>query len=128
MWWLALVSDKNFLVSDLVFDRKGKSNLAQAFFDTGIDIYIQLSKRNIEENGTEVAKRAMETNKIAHFAKILSSDYLADITATTDPEYKLRLMKTCLFNHFTVVALQKCSPYTQFFREKIGMYGNLCMN
>lgn len=75
-----------------------------------------------------MAKKAVETNKLAHFAKILSNDYLADISETTDPEYKLRLMKTCLFNHFTVVALQKCSSYTQYFREKIGMYKNVFVN
>lgn len=111
----------SFSFSDLVFDRKGKSDLAQALFDTGVDIYIQLSKRNIGDNGTEVGKRAVEDNKLAHFTKILSNDYLTDITRDTDPNYKLRLMKTCLFNQYTVIALQKHSTFTQYFRTKIGM-------
>lgn len=104
----------------MVFDRKGKSDLAKAFFDTGVNIYIQLSKRNIGDNRTEVAKQAVDNNKLAHFTKILSNDYLAEITHETDSDYKLCLMKSCLLNYYTVVALQKHSPFTQLFRTKIG--------
>lgn len=83
-------------------------------------MYIKLSKRNIGENGTEAGRQAVESNKMAQFVKILSNDYLTEITVATDPDYKLRLMKTCFFNYYTVVALQKHSVYTQYFRTRIG--------
>lgn len=88
-----------------------------------MDNYIQLAKRIIPDNDTTESKvRVTENDNLGVFVKIISNKFITDVDEKTDPQYTLRIMKSCFLNYYSVVALRKYSTYTQYFNEKIRLF------
>lgn len=81
---------------------------------------IQLEKHVIFDNETIGSKiKVKRIDKQAVFVKIILGNYMGEIDGKTDPQHRLRIMKSCILNQYTVVVLKKYSTYTRLVNEKI---------
>lgn len=98
-------------------------DFAENLIETGDESNIQLAKHVIFDNDTtDSTIRLKRIDEQALFVKIILNNYIGEIDNMTDPDYRLRIMKSCILSHYTVVVFKKYSLYTQYFNEKIRLY------
>lgn len=116
--------------TDLHWLVRGTSHVqfSKTLIESGVDNYIQLAKRIIPDNDTSESKvRVTKNGNLGVFVKIISNQFITDVDEKTDPNFTLRIMKSCFLSYYSVVALKKYSTYTQFFNEKIRMFVSVCI-
>lgn len=114
-----------YFFTDLHWLIRGTSYIqfTKTLTESGVDNYIQLAKRIIPDNDTSESKvRVTQNSNLGVFVKIISNHFITDVDEKTDPNYTLRIMRSCFLSYYSVVALKKYSTYTQFFNEKIRMF------
>lgn len=110
----------NYILDLVVF--VNNKDFAGNLIATGSKRNIQLAKHVIFDGDTNKIVRVKRLDNQALFVKIVSERYIGEIDNITDPQYRLRLMKSCIYNHYTTVILEKYSMYTQHVNERIRWY------
>lgn len=111
-----------FLYSDLVI-LVNNADFAKNLIETGSESNIRLAKHVIFDNDTvDSTIRVKRVDKQAVFVKVILKNYIGEINNNTDPDYRLRIMKSCILNQYTVVVLKKYSTYTQYVNERMRRY------
>lgn len=82
--------------------------------------YLELYKLAVQEKDANERIAQIQHNKqYAVYVEVLLNSYVTNIEGMVPEALSLRLMKSCVYNHFTVFVLKKHSPYTKFLNEKI---------
>lgn len=81
--------------------------------------YQELRKRFAFEETIEDRYQKLSTGKYAKMVKRLSSHFVTDTESFVNLSSKLKLMKQCLREYYTVFAFQKNSVFTKLFDQKI---------
>lgn len=79
----------------------------------------ELRKRFAFEESDEDRYEKLSTGKYAKMVKRLSSHFVTDTETFGNLSSKLKLMKQCLREYYTVFAFQKNSVFTKLFDQKI---------
>lgn len=106
------------IIPDLVVFVNNK-NFAKDLIATGSESNIRLAKHVIFDNDTHRTIQIKRIDQQALFVKVVLEKYMGEIDNMTDPQYRLRLMKSCIYNHYTALVLKKYSMYTQHVNERI---------
>lgn len=92
---------------------------------SSVPAYQRLFRQAFQEKDPSDKLRNIRQNpKYGVYTEVIFGRFLAAIQTVLDDALNMRLMKSCLYNHWTTFALQKNSPYTEYFNEKIAMYTN----
>lgn len=108
-----------FVLLDLVV-LVNNVDFAKILIESGSESNIQLASHVIFDNDTiDPSIKVKQINKQAVFVKVILNNFIGEINNMTDPHYRLRIMKSCILNQYTVVVLKKHSSYTRYVNEKI---------
>lgn len=80
--------------------------------------HLAVHETSAEERSARI--RSLDA-RYAVFTENLMHRYLTAIEPVLDAvlQSQMRLIRTCMYNHYTVFALQKHSPYTSYLNRKI---------
>lgn len=80
----------------------------------------QLAERETSAEERSARIRTLDA-RYAVYTENIMDRYLTAIEPVLEAvlQSKMRLVRTCMYNHYTVFALQKHSPYTAYFNRKI---------
>lgn len=81
--------------------------------------YTELIKRFAFEATKDDRYKKLSTGKYAKMVKRLSSNFVTDTESFGNLTSKLKLMKQCLREYYTVFAFQKNSVFTKLFDQKL---------
>lgn len=87
-----------------------------------VPAYQQLFKQAFKEHSpAEKLRNIQENPRYGVYTEVVFGRFLTAIQTVLDEALKMRPMKSCIDNHYTTFPMQKNSPYTEYFNEKIAM-------
>lgn len=106
--------------SDIRWGYVGVGNNFKELSDSSILSYRNLAAHSeLEESINERIQKLRTRKDYGVFVKVLLNSFVVDLDNIMEEALTMRLMRQCFFDHFTVFALKKHSPYTAYISEKI---------
>lgn len=98
----------------------GAGNNFKELSDSSVLSYRNLAAQSeLEESINERIHKLRTRKDYGVFVKVLLNSFVVDLDNIIKEALTMRLMRQCFFDHYTVFALKKHSPYTGYISDKI---------
>lgn len=74
-----------------------------------------------EHDASERSRNIRQNPRYGVYTEVIFGRFLTAIKPVMADALQMRLMRSCIDNHWTTFGLQKHSPYTEYFNAKIGV-------